>query len=85
MDHMMPGMDGIEAVKKIREMGYAGTVIALTANAVTGQQKIFLANGFDGYISKPIDMRQLNNALNKFVRDKYRAGKDAPIAPGLEM
>ncbi|MCL1828257.1 MAG: PAS domain S-box protein [Oscillospiraceae bacterium] len=73
MDHMMPGMDGIEAVKIIRETGYSWPIFALTANAVVGQSDIFLANGFDGFISKPIDIRQLNSALNKFVRDKQPA------------
>jgi len=70
MDHMMPGMDGIEATKIIRDMGYTRPVVALTANAVIGQSDIFLANGFDGFISKPIDSRQLNTALNHFIRDK---------------
>ena len=70
MDHMMPVMDGIEATKKIRTLGYAKAVFALTANAIIGQQEIFLANGFDGYISKPIDIRQLNDTLNKFIVDK---------------
>jgi CheY-like chemotaxis protein len=70
MDHMMPGMDGIEATKNIRELGYKGTIVALTANAVVGQSEIFLANGFDGFISKPIDVRQLNATLKQFVRDK---------------
>ncbi|MDR0441892.1 MAG: response regulator [Treponema sp.] len=70
MDHMMPKMDGIETVKKIREWGYLQPIVALTANAVVGQSDVFLANGFDGFVSKPIDLRQLNAALRKFVRDK---------------
>jgi Signal transduction histidine kinase len=70
MDHMMPKMDGIEATKILREMGYKGTVIALTANALVGQAEMFMQNGFDGFISKPIDVRQLNAALNKMIRDK---------------
>jgi signal transduction histidine kinase/CheY-like chemotaxis protein/HPt (histidine-containing phosphotransfer) domain-containing protein len=70
MDHMMPEMDGIETTKRIREMGYAKPVIALTANAVAGQAEMFLKNGFDDFISKPIDMRQLNTVLKKWVRDK---------------
>ncbi|MDR0494645.1 MAG: response regulator, partial [Treponema sp.] len=71
MDHYMPKMDGAEAVKIIRSMKYTQPIVALTANALTGQAEMFLANGFDGFISKPIDIRQLNAALNKFVRDKY--------------
>ena len=71
MDHMMPQMDGIECTKHLREKGYSGSIVALTANAVVGQAKIFMENGFDDFISKPIDIHQLNMVLNKFVRDKY--------------
>ncbi|MDR1829687.1 MAG: response regulator [Candidatus Fibromonas sp.] len=70
MDHMMPGMDGIEATKIIRELGYAQPIVALTANALIGQVKVFLENGFNDFVSKPIDIRQLNNILNKLIRDK---------------
>jgi len=71
MDHFMPKMDGIETVKVIRNLGYSYPIIALTANALIGQAEIFMENGFDGFISKPIDIRQLNLMLNKLVRDKY--------------
>ena len=70
MDHMMPEMDGIEAAKIIRELGYTHPVVALTANAVMGQAEMFLSKGFDDFISKPIDIRQLNALLNKLIRDK---------------
>ena len=70
MDHMMPEMDGIETTKYLRDLGYKNTIIALTANAVVGQADMFLQNGFDDFISKPIDIRQLNIILNKHVRDK---------------
>jgi len=73
MDHMMPRMDGIEATKIIRGLGYSKPVVALTANALTGQAAIFMENGFDDFISKPIDTRQLNMVLNKLIRDKYPA------------
>jgi len=73
MDHFMPKMDGVEAVKIIREMGYAQPIVALTANALTGQAEMFLANGFDDFISKPIDIRKLNIVLNKLVRDRHPA------------
>ena len=74
MDHMMPGMDGIETTKKLRQMGYSQTIVALTANAVTGQSDIFLNNGFNDFIPKPIDVRLLNAALNKYIRDKQSPG-----------
>ncbi|MCL2754629.1 MAG: ATP-binding protein, partial [Oscillospiraceae bacterium] len=70
MDHMMPVMDGIEATRILRERGYEGVIVALTANAVSGQADMFLENGFDGFVSKPINTQQLNATLNKFVRDK---------------
>jgi CheY-like chemotaxis protein len=70
MDHMMPQMDGIETVTKLREQGYTATIVALTANAVAGQSDMFLKNGFNNFISKPIDVRQLNSMLKKYIRDK---------------
>jgi PAS domain S-box-containing protein len=75
MDHMMPGMDGIEAAKIIRsEIGtdYAKTVpiIALTANALAGNEEMFLSSGFNGFLAKPIDIFKLDGALNQWVRDK---------------
>ena len=70
MDHMMPKMDGIETVKIMRESGYTSPIIALTANAIGGQVEIFLKSGFDDFISKPIDIHQLDSVLNKFIRDK---------------
>ena len=71
MDHMMPKMDGIEATVKIRAMGYRRPIIALTANAVAGQEELFRENGFDEFISKPIDIRQLNEILKHYIRDKH--------------
>ncbi|MCL1945603.1 MAG: transporter substrate-binding domain-containing protein [Chitinivibrionia bacterium] len=70
MDHMMPEMDGMETTKHIRELDYNSPIVALTANAVVGQSDIFLQNGFDDFIPKPIDIRHLNTVLNKYVRDK---------------
>jgi len=71
MDHMMPEMDGIEATARLRALGYLEPIVALTANAVSGQEEAFLKNGFDDFISKPVDIRQLNSVLNKYIRDKY--------------
>ena len=70
MDHMMPKMDGVETTKRIRAMGYNHPIVALTANALAGQKEMFLKNGFDDFISKPIDVRQLNIILNRLIRDK---------------
>jgi len=81
MDHMMPGMDGIEAVRIIREeigTDYAHNVpiIALTANAITGNEQMFLENGFQAFISKPIDMIRLDSILRKWVKKKDYEEKD---------
>jgi len=73
MDHMMPEMDGIETTKILRSLGYENPIVALTANAVVGQSDIFFENGFDEFISKPINIRRLNEVLNQFVNDKRSA------------
>ena len=70
MDHMMPKMDGVKTTKILRDMGYTCPIIALTANAVVGQEEIYLANGFDGFLPKPIDTRELDLLLNAFIRDR---------------
>ena len=74
MDHMMPGMDGIEAARQIREIGtdYAKEVpiIALTANAVSGNEDMFLENGFQAFISKPIEVSRLDAVIRQWVRDR---------------
>jgi signal transduction histidine kinase/CheY-like chemotaxis protein len=74
MDHMMPGMDGIEALRLIREdigTEYARTVpiIALTANAVVGNKEMFLKSGFQDFLTKPIDIMRMDAVINRWVRD----------------
>jgi signal transduction histidine kinase/DNA-binding NarL/FixJ family response regulator/HPt (histidine-containing phosphotransfer) domain-containing protein len=77
MDHMMPGMDGIETVRIIREeidSDYAKMVpiIALTANAIIGSEEMFLSAGFQAFLSKPIDSVKLDVVLNKWVRNREK-------------
>lgn len=76
MDHMMPGMDGIEAAEIIRrdcgENGTAPVMIALTANAMEGMREHFLAHGFQDFIAKPLDRKALNQLLLCWVPEKYR-------------
>ena len=70
MDHMMPEMDGIEATAKIRKMGgkYEHLpIVALTANAVHGTKEMFLANGFNDFVSKPIDSQELTKVLENWL------------------
>jgi signal transduction histidine kinase/DNA-binding NarL/FixJ family response regulator/HPt (histidine-containing phosphotransfer) domain-containing protein len=75
MDHMMPGMDGIEATRIIREeigTEYARNipVIALTANAIVGNEEMFLAHGFQAFLSKPIDIMAMDVVIRQWVRNK---------------
>jgi CheY-like chemotaxis protein len=74
IDHIMPDMDGIETVKKLRETGYAHPVIAVTSTVEPGQEEMFLSNGFDGFMSKPINISRLNDLLNTMVRDRHKSG-----------
>jgi CheY-like chemotaxis protein len=85
MDHMMPDMDGIEAARIIREeigTDYARNIpiIALTANALVGNEELFLRRGFQAFLTKPIDIMRLDMVINDFVRDKKRE-KELNLAP----
>ena len=73
MDHMMPEMDGVETTEKLREMGYKGVIIALTANALVGNDEMFAQHGFDGFIPKPIEIHDLDDIINKYIRDQLGA------------
>ncbi|MCL2248634.1 MAG: ATP-binding protein [Oscillospiraceae bacterium] len=70
MDYMMPGLNGVETLHKLREIGYHHPVVALTANAMIGQAEEFAEAGFDGFISKPIQSKKLNAILVKYIKDK---------------
>jgi signal transduction histidine kinase/CheY-like chemotaxis protein len=73
MDHMMPEMDGVEAVGVLRAMGghNAGVpILALTANAVSEARKMFLANGFNGFLPKPMEISAMADALVKWLPEK---------------
>ncbi len=75
LDVMMPGIDGVEALRIIREESeteYARSlpIIALTANAIVGNEELFLNHGFQAFLSKPIDMSKLDAILRQWVRDK---------------
>ena len=71
MDHMMPGMDGVECFHHIRDKQGAYfkqvPIIALTANAIAGSREMFLGEGFNEFIAKPIDTALLNDILHRFI------------------
>jgi len=75
MDQMMPEMDGIEAVRIIREeigTEYAKKIpiVAFTANALSGNRELFLSKGFDDFITKPLEINRLDAIIHKWVRNE---------------
>ncbi len=98
MDHMMPGMDGVETTARIRDLDipYCKNVpiVALTANAVYGAREELLSSGFTDYVAKPIEMKQLEDVLKKYlvkgeaietVAEEEISEKVAPTNMGWEM
>ncbi|MDR2532100.1 MAG: response regulator [Oscillospiraceae bacterium] len=87
MDHRMPEMDGMEATVRIRALGESNDdeqyfknipIVALTANAVAGMREMYLENGFNDYLSKPIDTVKLNSVLERLIpREKQKGLSDA--------
>lgn len=73
MDHMMPELNGIEATRILRDMGYSFPIIALTANALVGMPEEFIENGFDDFMAKPIRTAQLHNILVKYIKNRRTA------------
>jgi CheY-like chemotaxis protein/anti-sigma regulatory factor (Ser/Thr protein kinase) len=76
MDHMMPGMDGMEATAAIRALGtdYAQNIpiIALTANVIAGNEQVFLDNGFNAFLPKPFNVMLLDSIIQRWVRNKSK-------------
>ena len=70
LDHMMPGMDGLETVAKIRETNPDLPVYALTANAAAGGDEFYISKGFNGYLAKPIDSVSLEKAIMKHLPEE---------------
>ena len=69
LDHMMPGMSGIETLESIieKELKRDTVFIALTANAIVGVKEMYLSKGFDDYLSKPIDTRKMEKMLQNYI------------------
>ncbi|MBR3631152.1 MAG: response regulator, partial [Oscillospiraceae bacterium] len=88
MDHMMPGMDGVETMKRIRSatnrLHGDMPIVALTANAVSTAREMFIREGFDGFVSKPIDLVDLERVLRKVLpvsKITYLEEDTVPPAP----
>jgi CheY-like chemotaxis protein/HPt (histidine-containing phosphotransfer) domain-containing protein/anti-sigma regulatory factor (Ser/Thr protein kinase) len=101
MDHMMPEMDGIETTKRIRELPgeyfQELPIIVVTANAIAGMRDMFLTMGFSDYVSKPIEILKLDEAIARWIpagkkvkgggqgkREKPE-GADIPPIPGVDI
>ena len=71
MDHMMAGMDGVEAMKKIRAdvkgLNHEIPIVALTANAMSSAKQMFISEGFDGFVSKPIEIEELERTMKRVI------------------
>ena len=69
LDHMMPGMDGIQTLQKMKEedLVYDTPVVCLTANAIAGVREEYLKQGFADYLSKPIEVKELEAMLEKYL------------------
>ncbi|MBR6380663.1 MAG: response regulator [Lachnospiraceae bacterium] len=83
IDHMMPDMDGIETLRKIRESGLSkdAPAVALTANAVSGARQHYLEAGFTDYLSKPVDGAKLEKLLlDRLPAEKILQAEEEPEA-----
>ncbi len=67
LDHMMPGMDGLETVANIRKKDVNIPVIALTANYISNGEDYYTSRGFDGYLPKPVDGETLEKTIRRFL------------------
>jgi two-component system, cell cycle response regulator DivK len=67
MDVQLPGIDGVEALERMRQNERTASipVLALTAQAMSGDRERFLEAGFDGYLAKPVDVRELIEAVRE--------------------
>ncbi|MCR5059670.1 MAG: response regulator [Saccharofermentans sp.] len=91
MDHMMAGMDGVAAMKRIKSdvsgLNSDVPVIALTANAMSSAKQMFLNEGFDGFVSKPIEIEELERSLRQILPKTfitYEDADEAAVIPEVE-
>ena len=79
LDHMMPGMDGVETVAEIRKTDKELPVYALTANTASGEQ-FYLDKGFTGYLTKPVDSKLLEKTIMKHLPEEIMMKADKAAA-----
>ncbi len=82
MDHMMPEMDGVEALQQLKTEGLLRDhtrMVALTANAIVGARERYLSIGFDDYLTKPIEMDMLLAILSRFLSPEEKLEKSEKV------
>lgn len=95
LDHMMPGIDGIETLNRLRALPDSlckdTPTVALTANAIVGVREMYLSKGFDDYLSKPIDGKLLEELLKNYIPEEkllvtgdQEAAEEQKSAEGVE-
>ena len=89
MDHMMPGMDGVETARRLRlaasRKNKTLCIVALTANATSSAKEMFMSEGFDGFIPKPVDIMDLERVLKRVLPKSvivYKKKTDTVRKPG---
>lgn len=88
LDHMMPGMDGIETLRHIREIDggiYKNLpIVALTANTVSGAREMFKSEGFTEFVPKPIERTVLERVLRRVLPEHCIRYDQSEILPALD-
>lgn len=89
LDHRMPGMNGVETLRQIRKLGgryYEELpVIAFTANALKETKEMFRQEGFQGFISKPVDVGELEEKLSRYIPEELKVRTIAEDTPEQEL
>ncbi|HIJ25749.1 MAG TPA: response regulator, partial [Gammaproteobacteria bacterium] len=81
MDMQMPVMDGIEATRRLRAVGYHAPIVAMTANVMQQHRDQFKEAGCDDFLSKPIDRRALNQVLSQYLQRETPVGSPQEEQP----
>ena len=84
LDDMMPQMSGVETLKELKAIdGYNIPTVALTANAISGMREKYLNDGFDDYLSKPMDKGELHRVLSIYLSSGGRPNLFEPLPPEI--
>lgn len=65
---MMPKMSGTEVMKELKSLGYATPIVALTADVELNSRASYIDRGFDDYLAKPVEKKELERVLTKYLK-----------------